>query len=363
MKNTSKVMKMGLVALFLSATTVAFGQTGVEGTIDKTAAGAAVKVGTSTLADTAARVAALGAGNLTNEGRDVLLFYKDDSKPGLTLVASRTEDLSVITPAPTRTAQSFTHYRWFYMGQDGAAAVDGTAFGTGLVVGGLLKTYAASGDEKLAITNLTEGYHYFKVRGIVNPDNITEEELCNVQEETYVVYVLPELQVSATGSVPSGSAFQYCETEAATESKVKVNTAYSFVRPTTPTVGNFDVKYRWYAVKQGADGTTWPDVSNKATNPASIGDVTLLATSTGNGINGVLPEFVPQIAGVGKYKVFVEVEYAAKDRNYAGLDESAGRVRPHVIYRGFAQAGSEDMILTVTPTPGKPHITIEAVVD
>jgi len=40
---------------------------------------------------------------------------------------------------------------------------------------------------------LTEGFHYFKVQGVVNPDGIPETELCVVKEEIYVVYVLPTL--------------------------------------------------------------------------------------------------------------------------------------------------------------------------
>ncbi|NGM62087.1 hypothetical protein G5B30_09190 [Sphingobacterium sp. SGG-5] len=362
MKSKSKMLKTGLAALFLAAATSVFGQS-----IDKTNDGAKVNVGPFTAADNASRATALPGLNLANERRDVILFYNDASKPGLTLVASRTEDLSVITPAPSRTAQEFTHYRWFYMGQDGAGAVDGTAFGGAeLVAEGLLKTYNAAGDEKLVVTNLTEGYHYFKVRGIVNPDNIAEEELCNIQEEEYVIYVLPELQVAATGTVNGGTAFQYCESdvsEGGTQAKVEINATYGFVRPNTPAVGDFDVKYRWYAVKQAADGLTWPDVSAIATDPTTISDIELLETSSSNATGGILPDFFPQISKIGKYKIFVEAEYAVKDRNYSAADAGGVRVRPHVIYRGFTQDSGSDMVLTVTPKPGKPHITIENITD
>src|SRR5690606_12078745 len=134
----------------LSATASVFGQS-----IDKTGEGADIQVGPSTAADNAARIAALGAGALTDENRDVILFYNDASRPGLTLVASRTEDLTIFTPAPNRMAANFTHYRWFYMGADGTVA-DGTDFATGLDENGLLNTYVNAGDEKLKITGLTE---------------------------------------------------------------------------------------------------------------------------------------------------------------------------------------------------------------
>lgn len=365
MKKTSTMIRTGLVALLLSATASVFGQS-----IDKTGEGADIQVGPSTAADNAARIAALGAGALTDENRDVILFYNDASRPGLTLVASRTEDLTIFTPAPNRMAANFTHYRWFYMGADGTAAVDGTVFATGLDENGLLNTYVNAGDEKLVIRNLTEGYHYFKVQGIVNPDNIEDEELCNIQEETYVVYVLPRLSVSATGSttlVSGGDTptplFQFCETDGA-QDNVTIATNYSFLNetlPADPTSADFDVKYRWYAVKQ--DGTAWPDVSTIATDPVSIEGVTILTPTPLNATGGTLPSFAPQISTFGNYKIFVEVEYAVKDRNYSAADANDIRIRPHVIYRGFAQVDGADMILTVTPAPGKPHITIENIQD
>lgn len=359
MNTTMKIIKTGLIALFLSTTGLALGQS-----IDKTANGAKVQVGPSTAADAPSRTAVVPAANLANENRDVILFYNHASKPGLTLAASRTEDLTGLTTS--RPANNFTHYRWFYMGQDNNAAIDGNSFASGLLPAGLLKTYSTSGDEKLVITGLTEGYHYFKVRGIINPDNITEEELCNVQEETYVVYVLPELAVTTTASVPIGKSFQYCETEAnkttpaSGQTKVKIEPFYDFVRPNTPTASAFEVKYRWYAIKE--ESGSFVDVSDKATNPVSFtGKVELL--TEGITTAGAIPAFYPQITGFGKYKIFVEVEYAVKDRNYLNADETTGRIRPHVIYRGFAKNGVDDMILTVTPTPGKPHITIESVND
>ncbi|HMR19389.1 MAG TPA: hypothetical protein PKA53_08830 [Sphingobacterium sp.] len=352
------MIRTGLVALLLSGTASVFGQS-----IDKSGQGANVQVGPSAAVDNSERITALGAANLTNEGRDVILCYNDISKPGLTLVASRTEDLG---PTPSRPAQEFTHYRWFYLGQDGAGAVNGTNFADGVIADGLLKTYNAAGDEKLVITGLTEGYHYFRVRGIVNPDNIAEEELCNIQDETYVIYVLPELKVDAVATVDGGAAFQYCETAVSgtnEQAKVKVNVTYGFVRSNTPAAAGFDVKYRWYAVKQNEDGTTWPDVSVMAIEPTTISGVELLVTSPANATGGILPDFFPQIDDIGKYKVFVEVEYAVKDRNYSADDAEGMRIRPHVIYRGFAQDNGNDMILTVTPAPGKPHITIEAIQD
>src|SRR5690606_15573367 len=128
-----------------------------------------------------------------------------------------------------------------------------------------------------------------------------------------------------------------------------------------PAPADFDVKYRWYAGKQ--DGAVWPDVSAIATDPVSIEGVTILTPTPLDAEGGALPLFAPQISTFGNYKIFVEVEYAVKDRNYSEADANDIRIRPHVIYRGFAQVDGADMILTVTPAPGKPHITIEEVED
>ncbi len=308
------------------------------------------------------------------EAANVVLFYNPDVKPGMTLMASVKEDLTDIPNASGRTARDFTHYKWFYMGNTAGAtaAIDGSTFATGLVANGLLvPSTAPNYSNKLVVTNLTEGYHYFKVQGIVNPDNILETELCTIEEEIYVVYVLPQLAVEAQGNLASGiTAFQYCETEIGTgikQEKVAVKATYDFVRPNSPDANLFDVKYRWYAVK-ASETNVYADVANKAIDPTSIGAgaVKLIETSTDPAKAGVLPDFFPQIAEFGKYKLFVEVEYVAKDRNAnEQLDNAStnSRARAHVIYRGFAKDGVNDLVLTVTPTPGKPHITILSVQD
>lgn len=371
MKMKFNLIKTGILTLLLCSGwgfTVQ-GQTGLEGKIVK----GPVHVGPTSDIAASSRATALGS-NLVPayEQANVVLFYNPVSKPGMTLVASEKEDLTDVPNAGGRTARDFTHYKWFYMGSAGTAAADGGAFATGLTSTGLLvPSVAGNPSNKLVLTGLTEGYHYFKVQGIVNPDNIAETELCTVKEEIYVVYVLPQLAVVANGKLPSGVlAFQYCETEVGADikqEKVAVNASYDFVNANTPDAKLFDVKYRWYAVKADA-ANLFADVSNLAINPTSIGagNVTLLETSTVNATNGVLPEFFPQLAGFGKYKLFVEVEYVAKDRNANSQPDNAtpnSRARAHVIYRGFAKAGAEDLILTVSPTPGKPHITIIEVND
>src|SRR5690606_3467714 len=111
------------------------------------------------------------------------------------------------------------------------------------------------------------------------------------------------------------------------------------------------------------DGTDWPDVSTIARDPVSIEGVTILTPTPLDAEGGELPSFAPQISTFGNYKIFVEVEYAVKDRNYSAPDANDVRIRSHVIYRGFAQVDCDDMILTVTPAPGKPYITIEEVED
>src|SRR5690606_12916273 len=101
------------------------------------------------------------------------------------------------------------------------------------------------------------------------------------------------------------------------------------------------------------------DETNKNVLPTSLDGVELLSEGIGNDIT----EFAPQMDTYGKYKIFLEVEYTVKDRQYSSADSGNARVKDHVIYRDFVMNGANPLEITVTPKPGKPHITIEAVND
>src|SRR5690606_24638852 len=164
MKKTSTMIRTGLVALLLSATASVFGQT-TGGTISRPPL-AVGPVETTyndpTRADLLDDVVTDPFTTAYEELNAVLFFNPTNPGSGLTLVASRTEDFTGIDPAPERSAQDFTHYRWSYMGADnGSAAVDGTAFNPNLATTtGWLKEYKEANDNKLTVTGLTEGYHY-----------------------------------------------------------------------------------------------------------------------------------------------------------------------------------------------------------
>lgn len=356
MKKTTKLMKIGLAALLLSTTASVFGQT--TGTIDK----GPLLLGPFTDATATNRTTALGSSLVpTYETENVVLFFNPNGAgSGLTLVASRTEDFTEIDPAPTRSAQDFTHYRWSYMGADnGSTAIDGTGFNANLVATtGWLKEYEAANDNKLIVTGLTEGYHYFKVQGYIVPDGAALTEACMQYSETFVVYVLPQLTVMAERADEGTGSLQYCETTAGSQTNVilKADVEYDNYEG-SPALESFELSYKWYALKANADGTypTEPTMGN-------IGALTPLAT---NNVKSVSNQFTPAISNVGTYKFFVEVEYTLKERDYDGAETAEARKRTYALYRDWV--GGSDLAsateVFVTPAPGKPHITIENVQD
>ncbi|MFE7085738.1 hypothetical protein ACR78F_17405 [Sphingobacterium spiritivorum] len=358
MKRKIQKIRAGVIALLLCSGTAVWGQS---------ISNPPLNVGPSTSVTDAGRVTAitpvLTNGTSAYETVNSILFYNPATNgPSLTLVAALNEDVSVL-PTP-RTALRFTNYTWYYMGTSGTAAASGAAFNTNLVAGGYsVAQDATTANNKLPLTNLTEGYHYFKVQGVVNPDNAPVGALCTPQEEVFVVYVLPRLNIASAGVLAGGATdFAFCESESSgsnTQAKVQVTATPSFVTSgLTPAVSDFTINYRWYAVKVDAANAplAGASIDDAKFDPSTLTGVTAL-TGTANSI-------FPQISAFGKYKILVEAEYAIKDRsNGLSADDPANRNRPYVIYRDFAVNGASDLIITVTPTPGKPHITIEAVTD
>ena len=378
MKRKIEKLKIAFAGVLLCGGLFSMGQAQAqtEGTISNPP----LKVGPGSQFDAAGRKAALtGILNEANEAKNVILFYKPAESPatgsatGFTLVASLKEDITGLPNAENRNPRDFTSYTWHYMGSSGTAAVDGSAFNTGLSATGL--TVASGTDKnKLQLTKLTEGYHYFKVSGSIDAGG---GELCDPQEETFVVYVLPQIEVTANVKPIANNLYQFCESES-NQAKVGVNASYQFLTPSlrsgSPSVSDFEVKYNWYAVKGTPSGKdepityTYADIteSNKNVDLTDLAGVIKLASPAAMGTNKgtALGEFFPQLDAFGSYKIFVEVEYVIKDRNYDSIagTESA-RKRSHAIYRSVVKNGADDFVVKVTPTPGKPHITIEAVND
>ncbi|MDR2284096.1 MAG: hypothetical protein LBE37_12850 [Sphingobacterium sp.] len=332
MRTTMKIIKTGLLALFLS--TMAFGQetkTPLPGPISPLGPQNTTTAGTTSRGNLFDPVIS----NFDDELGKAILFFNPSQANSITLKASKIEDESKDRKL------EFTKYIW-------SESTDGTTY----------TEITAQTTATLNQSGLTPGYHYYKVKGIINPDGADESLLCQAKEETFVVFVLPPLSVTANRADNGTGFLQYCESDAATQTNVvlKANAAYTSYLG-TPALADFQLKYNWYAVKAGADGTfpTEPTLEN-------IGSLTPVATNlvTSNSNN-----LTPSIAEVGKYKFFVEVEYTIKDRTYDGAETANARKRTYALYRGWV-GGTNQATATevfVTPAPGKPHITIQSVTD
>jgi hypothetical protein len=333
MKTTTTLLKTGLVGLFLTLTTGLFGQSQTPpGPIDPLG-----PQSPGTLGDQARGT--LFSPQITSFDDELInsiLFYNPDVENGFTLRASAIED-----HADDR-GLAFTHYTWEY-------GTNGTAYSP-----------VGTDSPTLAQTGAAPGYHYYRVSARIIPEGTDPDLACDPDNvEVFVVFVLPPLNVTVANI---GDFLQYCESDAADQTNVQLavsEIAYDGYTE-TPVVDDFAFNYRWYAVKsEGADPFSRDnaDFLEIDETKADITDATEVGTDA---------SYTPQISAIGTYKFFVEVEYVIKDRSTGlGTDDPEDRNRPHVIYRswvgGTDQASAS--IVTVTPQPGKPHITIEEVID
>lgn len=286
--------------------------------------------------------------DFSNELINSILFYNPTVANGFTLRASTVEDHA------SRELE-FTTYNWYYDG-------DGSTPSTTPIAG--------ENGVTLAQTNLAPGYHHYRVEGFITIPGVDPDEICPADiTETFVVFVLPPLSVTASHTGTDPALLQYCESDAATQQNVLItpNVVYDAYTG-QPDLDGFELKYTWYAVK-----------SNHATNPFATdnGDFPAIdptkADITGADLQdeafviGTAQAFAPALEEIGSYKFFVEVEYTLKDRNYdsSEVDPVTNRARTHVIHRGWFGGADQDnaSIVFVTPRPGKPHITIEQIID
>ena len=339
MKKTSKMIRTGLVALLLSATASVFGQTTQfpPGPIDPLGPQSAATVGTQ------ARGALFSPSiaNFDDELVNSILFFNPGQANSFTLRASAIEDHE------NDRGLAFTHYTWEY-------GTNGT-------------DYSPVGDDSPTLAQtagLAPGYHYYRVEARIVPTGTDPDLTCDADNvETFVVFVLPPLAVTATNT---GDDFQYCEADVV-DGQTNVALAIDEIvydgYAGTPAVGDFAFNYRWYAVKStdptdpfSRDNADFPTIDATKANLTGATEITG-ATSA---------EYIPAIDEIGTYKFFVEVEYQIKDRSTGlGADNTEARNRPYVIYRGWVGGADQATasIVTVTPQPGKPHITIEEVED
>ena len=238
---------------------------------------------------------------------DAVLFYNPNGT-SITLTASTTDQV---------TGLDYTEYIWHRVAQDGT----------------ILSTESETSGT-LTLTGLTPGFYRYRVYGWIDDDGV----VCQSDEyQDIIFFVLRPLAI--TSEAATGAIQQFCLGEAPTEqltlnstvtfdNTVPYNTDGTFPNPEN--TSDFELAYRWYAINDQAPTTEIP-----ITNPASID--------------------YADFDALGTYTFHVEVTYAntLKDRG----------TREHAIWDTQVMLGGEVFELTVTPRPGRPTITIEAITD
>lgn len=338
-----KWIKTGLVALFLSTTAAVFGQQTPPGPIDPLGPQNTTLTGTTARGDLFDPTIT----NFDNEIANSILFFNPEQANQFTLRASAIEDHE------DDRGLSFTHYAWRYSADEG-------------------DTYSSIGTDAptLSQTGLSPGYHYFQVEARIVPTGTDPDLTCGPDNvETFVVFVLPPLAVTPTNSATT-PLLQYCEADAATQDNITLSAGVAYdmdMYAGNPAVAGFEFNYRWYYVKSThpTDPFSRDNADFATIDPtkADITEATLISGATD-------ATYTPAIDEIGTYKFFVEVEYQIKDRSIRpdgtmNPDDPTDRNRPYVIYRGWlgGDGQANASIVTITPAPGRPHITIEGVID
>ncbi|SKC03355.1 hypothetical protein SAMN05660841_03761 [Sphingobacterium nematocida] len=315
MKNKLKLLKTGLLALLL-CTLINSSLAQLAAPVPTIPIDSKSKLGLGTLDD--------GVGTVTDQA-NTILFYKETggvSVTGLTLRASLTDDNST-------DPLEFTSYRWYKMGYDGTTETPAEISG--------------QTTRDLALTALQPGYYKYRVYGLVEDGTV----LCQSEEfQDIIFFVLRPLDPTASAAANSLAGF--CIGEEASAADLVLNSTVEFSAIDyqggsypNPAVGNFDLAYRWYAVKKG-------DVSN-----TKIYLQTTPVNSTGAANTFTLSDYTA-LADAATYQFFVEVQYseAIKQRDN----------REHALWTARV-GGDTPYELIVSPKPGRPTITIETVND
>lgn len=313
-----------------------------------------LRLGPSVEAGIPPRVSLFGSAlDLEYEEKNVVLFYNPAVQgPSLTLIATEHEYHEA---RPSQDPLAFTSYKWFYMGQDYNNPV-------AMARGNIPQSGLEQVSNRLQVQNLNEGYHVFKVQGFIVPPGSDPDLLCPPEdEEYYVVYVLPELQVEVTRMGDMTKPLQFCESDDAQDwVQLSAKTNYAnYVGE--PDLNDFDIRYKWYSVL--LDGQVVSPIVDPT--KSDISKAWMMQENVATGGSSTSNEFRPNNMWSGRYKFFVEVEYVLKDRDYDGAETLENRKRTYALYRGWF-GGPDEASATevlVTPRPGKPFITIEGVQD
>ncbi|TJZ54967.1 hypothetical protein FAZ15_16025 [Sphingobacterium olei] len=254
---------------------------------------------------------------------NTILFYKENagvSETGLTLRASLVDNSSV--------PLTFTSYIWYKLAYDGVAE-------TPVVVAG-------ETTRDLVLGALEPGYYKYRVYGLVEDGTVT----CQSDEfQDIVFFVLRPVDPTANPEI--GSITQFCENVVPTTGLqlnaslvFDANVAYQGGYPNAD-VDQFEMTYRWYAINIDAPGTQIELPGNVNTVSGASNSLTITDYS-----NLLVP---------GTYHFYVEVQYSE--------DIKERENRPHALWTAQVGGSVTPYELVVTPKPGRPTITIEAVND
>lgn len=241
----------------------------------------------------------------TSTSTGTTLFCTDQS--AFRLTSSLTDPTATGTPVP------YTSWKWEEIDENGTP--------------GPLPATAVPDKEKLNVASATAGWHTYQVTAATG---VSE---CPADPVIFTVYVLPNLTIKADVDPANNPDLTYCAANGAPTGPKAINLKSTVTFTTPPrkiaglkdyAVSDFELKYVWSKEEVGV--------------PASKTDV-------GTGADYTIVEPAVTTAGVEKkYNYSVKVVYTVK---------SCGD------YTAIAQSGGQNAVITVTPKPGKPVITIQ----
>lgn len=243
----------------------------------------------------------------TSTATGTTLFCKEQS--GFKLTSSATDPtVTTGTPVP------YTSWAW--------KEIDANGDPVDLPAG----TFTAV-NEVLTVSSATPGWHTYQVIASTGASE------CPADAVIFTVYVLPDLTVTSVVD-PATTTLKYCAANGAPTgtNAIKLNSTVAF--GTTPrkvkglkdlTIDDFELTYSWSKEEVGVAGSK-TEVSTDANYT-----VTEAAVTTTGGADR-------------KFTYSVKVAYKVK---------ACGN------YEATTQSGTNPAVITVTPKPGKPVITIQ----
>jgi hypothetical protein len=236
---------------------------------------------------------------------------------GTTLFCAENTGFTLTSTTQDAAGTAYVSYNWQEIQTSGSAGAvaNGAPDGTN--------------PNKLVITAATPGWHTYQVVASVGAAS------CPADPVIFTVYVLPKLTITAKTTKPDASSVTFCaQTGAPTGvNAITFNSTPAFdvtpqALPGLPTlaVSDFELAYKWYKVDNTSGTRTAVGTNTTSYTVDDPADATATA--------------------VKQYRYEVEVAYAAKTcgtyKNTATLND-----------------GTTTAVITITPKPGKPTITIQ----